>query len=322
MPETDVTLHLANLVEETGALVALYDPADRLRFANRAFRDAWFVQEGETPLWSDLMRRNFNAKRGTVILANDFESWLRSTQSRRGKTGFRAFETDLHDGRWLWMTETMQPDGWMLCIASDITSIRSDERMLRQDRDLAIRASQTDELTGVGNRRFVMSKLEDLLRQRGNGEGACGCIALLDIDHFKQINDRFGHDFGDRVLKHFAHTLQRMTRKTDILGRIGGEEFLLILPRSTPEQAHSTVDRMLETIRLSRPDAKQANFSYSFSAGVAYAVCGEDAGEVFRRADLALYASKLAGRDQVSMESSGGRTAPNVSKIASRRFMP
>ncbi len=149
----DLTRVLAELYGETSVLVALYDGQDRLRYANPAFRAAYHLDSTETPLWPDLMRRNFLARRGTVIRADDFEAWLTSTVARRGKTGFRAFETDLMDGRWLWMTETVQSDGWMLCIASDITALRADDRTVRQDRDRAIRAAETDELTGVSNRR-------------------------------------------------------------------------------------------------------------------------------------------------------------------------
>lgn len=129
-PET--MLHVAQLMERSETMVAVFDSDDRLRFANRAFRAAWFIAEGEYPIWADLMRRNFRAGRGTIIAADDFETWLRSTQARRGKSRFRAFETDLHDGRWLWMSETAHSFGWMLCVANDITPIRSDERTLRQ----------------------------------------------------------------------------------------------------------------------------------------------------------------------------------------------
>jgi diguanylate cyclase (GGDEF)-like protein len=300
--DTETMLQAARLIDAAGVLIAVYDQDDRLRFANRAFREAWFIDEEERPLWPDLMRRNFEARRGTVIGAPDIESWLFSTQARRGKTGFRAFETDLHDGRWLWMTETMQPDGWMLCVASDITSIRSDERTLRQDRDTALKASQTDELTGIPSRRFVMSTLENLLRRSGEGDDSVSCLAVLDIDNFKYINDRFGHVVGDSVLKDFASTLQRMVRKTDVLGRVGGEEFLLILPESTPEEARTIVERMLLAVRRSRPLADQLSFRYTFSAGIACAARGDDASALYRRADLALYAAKMRGRDQVSLD--------------------
>jgi len=95
--------------------------------------------------------------------------------------------------------------------------------------------SETDELTGIPSRRFVMARLEELCRQEGACDHTVGCLAILDIDNFKYINDRFGHLIGDTVLKNFAATLQKLARKTDILGRAGGEEFLLVLPKTVPE---------------------------------------------------------------------------------------
>jgi len=304
MPLVDLEtfLRTAQLIEAAGPMIAIYDEHDRLRYANATFRSAWFIAEGEQPLWSELMRRNVEARRGTVIAVPDFEKWLLSTQARRGKIGFRAFETDLHDGRWLWMTETMQSNGWMLCVANDITPIRSDERTLRQDRDTAVKTSQTDELTGIPSRRFVMARLEELWQQEGARDHAVGCLAILDIDNFKYINDRFGHLVGDAVLKNFAATLQKMVRKTDILGRVGGEEFLLILPNTVPEDAEAIVQRMLIAVRQSRPLTDQASFRYTFSAGIAHVTIGDDPRELYRRADLALYAAKMRGRNQVSLD--------------------
>lgn len=295
-------MQVRQLMEAAGTLIAVYDQDDRLRIANRSFREAWFIGENESPYWHELMRRNFHADRGTVIAARDFENWLLSTLARRGKSGFRAFETDLHDGRWLWMTETMQPNGWMLCIASDITSIRSDERALRQDRDNAIKVSQTDELTGIPSRRFAMSRLEDLLRPEPDGLPRTGCIAVLDIDNFKYINDRFGHTVGDAVLRDFAATLQRLVRKVDVLGRVGGEEFILILPNTLPQEAEEILGRMLDAVRQSRPLPDQASFRYTFSAGIASGQQGDDPADLYRRADLALYAAKMRGRNQISLD--------------------
>ncbi|MFN7025561.1 MAG: diguanylate cyclase domain-containing protein [Pseudorhizobium sp.] len=299
---SDTALQMTRLMAAAGVLIAAFDQDDRLRFANEAFRAAWFIAPDEFPSWPDMMRRNFHARRGTVIKADEFERWLRSTQSRRGKTGFRAFETDLHDGRWLWMTETMQPNGWMLCVASDITSIRSDERSLRQDRDDAIKVAQTDELTGIPSRRYVMAKLKELLQAHPSSPGTLGCVAVLDIDNFKYINDRFGHYVGDAILKDFAGTLQRLVRRTDVLGRVGGEEFVLILPHTSPQEAELIVGRMLEAVRRSRPLPNELSFRYTFSAGIACGTTGEDADEVYRRADLALYAAKMRGRDQLSLD--------------------
>ncbi|MDE1996966.1 MAG: diguanylate cyclase, partial [Rhizobiaceae bacterium] len=225
------------MATDTEVLIALYDADDRLRFANRGFRSAFFIEEGDQSTWGEIMRRNYHLKQGTVIAATNFEAWLRSTQSRRGKLKFRGFETDLYDGRWLWMTETVRENGWMMCIASDITPLKADERDVRQDRDVAIKASQTDELTGVANRRFVMARLEELLATPGPVEQTLGCLAIFDIDNFKFINDRLGHHSGDLILRDFAGLIQAHVRRTDFFGRVGGEEFVLVLPRALPAEA-------------------------------------------------------------------------------------
>ncbi|WP_434734515.1 GGDEF domain-containing protein (plasmid) [Rhizobium sp. YTUHZ044] len=288
---------LLHLTAQTETLVAVYDGDDRLRYANSAFRSAYFIEPEETPLWPDLMRRNFELGRGTVIRTENFEEWLRSTQSRRGKIGYRAFETDLADGRWLWMTEAVQNNGWMLCIASDITRLKVHGRTVRQDRDQAIKASYTDELTGVANRRFVMARVEDMLAAARHG--GSGCLAVFDIDNFKHINDRLGHHAGDLVLRDFAHRIHQNVRRNDCFGRVGGEEFLLVMPATGPEDALAMVERMLTVIRFSRPLPDSPDFSYTCSAGIAACVPTDSASELYRRADQALYDAKMSGRDRV-----------------------
>jgi diguanylate cyclase (GGDEF)-like protein len=294
----DLLRRLTDLAGATPVFVAAYDSFDRLRYANAAFRAAFFIGEREEPLWSEIMRRNFAARRGTVIRAPDFEEWLVGTQSRRGKLGFRAFETDLHDGRWLWMTETVEADGWMLCIASDVTSLRPDERAVRQDRDFAIKASFTDELTGIANRRFVSQRIEEMMEASEPGRPA-GCVALIDLDHFKVINDRFGHVTGDAILKDFARRIQTQVRRTDCFGRFGGEEFVLVLPHTGLEQGVLILERMASLIRMTRPLTDQPDLAYTFSAGLTAAEPGDSPVTLFGRADAALYAAKLAGRDRI-----------------------
>ncbi|GAA0570218.1 sensor domain-containing diguanylate cyclase [Halomonas salifodinae] len=299
----DVLQSLFQLFESAPVLVAAYDGFDRLRYANKAFRSAYFIEPDETPFWPDLMRRNHCAKRGTVIRAADFEEWLISTQSRRGKVGFRAFETDLFDGRWLWMTETVREDGWMLCIATDVTDLKASTREVRQDRDLAIKASYTDELTGVANRRFVTARIEEMLQRQDTDEvSSLGCLCVLDIDHFKGINDQFGHHNGDLVLKDFARRIHRLVRRTDCFGRVGGEEFVLALPATSLEQARLIVERMLVGVRKSRPLKDRSDCKYTFSVGVAAAQPGDTPISLFARADRALYMAKLAGRDRIHID--------------------
>ncbi|MGO7034455.1 GGDEF domain-containing protein [Rhizobium ruizarguesonis] len=288
---------LLNLSARTQTLIAVYDSHDRLQYANSAFRSVYFIEPDESPLWPDLMRRNFELRRGTVIQTSNFDEWLRSTQSRRGKIGYRAFETDLHDGRWFWMTEAVQTNGWMLCIASEITSLRARGRIVRQDRDQAIKASYTDELTGVANRRFVMARVDDMLAAAQHGSN--GCLVVFDIDNFKHINDRLGHQAGDVVLRDFAHRIHQNVRRNDCFGRVGGEEFVLVMPSTGPEDAIAMVECMLTVIRFSRPLPESPDFSYTCSAGIAARAPSDSASDLYRRADQALYAAKLSGRDRV-----------------------
>lgn len=293
----ETTQQLIEMLEGSPVLVALYDQFDRLRKANRAFRQAYSIRPSEDPTWSEIMRRNFSAETGTVVRTTNFEEWLISTQSRRGKVGYRAYETDLHDGRWLWMTEMVSDDGWMLCIASVTTDLHSDNRSLRQDRDSAVKASYTDELTGVANRRFVMARIDDMLLQRRLDSRLTGCLAVLDIDHFKVINDRFGHAAGDEILCRFAKEIHANVRRSDCFGRVGGEEFVLVMPRTSADEAALVLERMLIVVRAMKPPSGHGDFRCTFSAGIAETDPADVSLSLYARADKALYAAKSRGRN-------------------------
>ncbi|KFC72775.1 Diguanylate cyclase [Bosea sp. LC85] len=306
----ETTQQLIEMLEDSPVLVALYDQFDRLRKANRAFRQAYSIHPNEDPTWSEIMRRNFSAQTGTVVRTTNFEEWLISTQSRRGKVGYRAFETDLHDGRWLWMNEMVSDDGWMLCIASVTTDLHSDKRALRQDRDSAVKASYTDELTGVANRRFVMARIDDMLLQRRRDSRLAGCLAVLDIDHFKAINDRFGHAAGDEILCRFAKEIHANVRRSDCFGRVGGEEFVLVMPRTSAAEAALVLERMLILVRAMKPLGGHGDYRCTFSAGIAETDPADVSLSLYSRADKALYAAKSRGRNCIVVaEGDGDRSA-------------
>ncbi|NML74475.1 diguanylate cyclase [Rhizobium sp. S-51] len=296
-----ITEKLAELREDSAALIAVYDPDDRLRYANAAFRDTYHVEPGETPTWAELMRRNWLAGRGAIIAHPDMEAWLASAISRRGKVKRRAFESDLVDGRWLWIVETVHADGWMLFLATDITELRREERELRQLRDFATRASQTDELTEISNRRHMWSMLETLLKGEHVSGSREGCLCLFDLDFFKQINDRYGHQAGDRVLIDFSRTVQNSIRLRDGFGRIGGEEFMLLMPDTSIANAKKIIDRLFDAVHQRRPLSNAPDFSYTFSAGLAEIRADDTAEAVYSRADLALYTAKHEGRDRLTL---------------------
>lgn len=279
-------------------LVALFDEQDILQYANPAFCSAFGVAEGELISWSDLMRRNHTRREGSLIETDDIEAWLRQTRSRRGKQPVRSFEADLSDGRWIWMTETLLHNGWMLCQACDVTQLRHDERALRQALQRAVRDKQTDTLTQISSRAHILRQLKrDLKRLTALGRPVC--LAVLDLDHFKQVNDQYGHPFGDLVLVNFAERVQRLLRRSDRFGRLGGEEFLLILPDLQQQDATTVLTRICQEI--ARPDTvgEQPHFHYTVSIGLTQALPDEAAELTYARADRALYLAKHGGRNQV-----------------------
>ncbi len=283
--------------EDSPLLVALLDTDDQLRYANPAFRSAYDLDATELISWPSLMRRNHALGRGAFIETPDIETWLATIRSRRGKQAFRAFEADLCDGRWIWMTETVRADGWMLCVGSDITALKTSERHVRQQRDVAVRAAQTDVLTGISNRAHSMQLLEQFLQDLRHKGTPCG-VVLLDLDHFKRINDTYGHPVGDAVLKHFAHTVQRSLRRDDGFGRVGGEEFVVLFHGMRPTSLGDVVPVLLNVVRQSRPLPEHPEFSYTCSAGMTELRADDDARSVYNRVDAALYAAKGAGRDR------------------------
>ncbi len=287
---------LLTLQEESPVLVALFDEHDVLRHANRAYREAYKVRPEDGVSWADMMRLSHSRREGALIESDDIEGWLAGVTSRRGKLPFRAFEADLCDGRWLWMTETIHANGWMFCVANDITNLRQDSRSLRQAHAKALAAAQTDGLTGLSNRRHGMQLLQAAL---AHTESWPLCVASLDLDHFKDINDSLGHGAGDRVIIDFARQLQGAIRREDGCARIGGEEFLLILPAAGASEAGAVLARLLARVREARPLAEQPQRGYTCSAGLAQAVWGETAEALLCRADAALYRAKETGRDRI-----------------------
>ena len=290
-------LQLLRMQEEAPVAMALFDADDRIRWANRAFCSTYGVVFDDEITWAGMMRRSYATGVGALIETDDIDGWLLRVSTRRGKVPYRAFETDMCDGRWLWMTETLDANGWILCVASDISSMRTGERGLRQERDGALRAAQTDALTGISNRAHIMQQLQACLKLQHLGRKPCGLV-MMDLDHFKEVNDTYGHHNGDLVLKHFTSTVFATLRRLDGFGRMGGEEFMLLLPDTEPRQMVLIMERILELIRQSVPLPDHPDFRYTCSAGLLLLSSDLDAQTAYKLADSALYAAKKAGRDQ------------------------
>ncbi|GIH79594.1 GGDEF domain-containing protein [Planobispora longispora] len=162
--------------------------------------------------------------------------------------------------------------------------------------DLVEQATR-DALTGLHNRRHLMEEL----RREMAGAAADGrplSAALLDIDHFKQVNDRYGHRAGDEVLTWFAGLLGEGFRRDDVVARYGGEEFVVVFPGATAEQARARVETLRERVAGQEVRADEHELRVTFSAGVAAVMPGQSPDDLLQAADEALYAAKRGGRNQ------------------------
>lgn len=196
------------------------------------------------------------------------------------------------DGTRLWasVTASCLPGGdglWMVTVR-DTTQEREYERLL-------LARAETDPLTGVLNSRAFRDALRRGTRAASD-EGGVLSLALLDVDHFKSVNDRFGHAVGDEVLCEIAERIGRATASAAILARVGGEEFALLMPGLGSGEAYALLGRALQAVRAEPfPTAG----TVTASAGVAQLLDDMDDNALYRLADALLYEAKARGRDQV-----------------------
>lgn len=178
------------------------------------------------------------------------------------------------------------------------------EQEIAHRRELEVelqRQALTDPLTGLSNRRHyeMLFKRE---HERCRRHNAALTLGMIDLDHFKRINDNYGHDVGDQVLRFVAELLQQPLRQCDILGRFGGEEFILILPDTTLEQAHAIAERMRQTLEhnglLHNGELIKVTATFALTPVLAK---DTDIQECTKRADEALYEGKRAGRNRVTL---------------------
>jgi diguanylate cyclase (GGDEF)-like protein len=167
--------------------------------------------------------------------------------------------------------------------------------------ELLAELATTDSLTGIANRRLLEDELERMIAQ-AHRYGLPLSVVLMDLDHFKAVNDEHGHDIGDRVLVETVERVKASVRDADLFGRWGGEEFLLLAPHTDHEAACALAERCRAAIGRAPMEVGEVTASF----GVATLDPADDARALFRRADLALYTAKQEGRDHVV-----GITPPN-----------
>ena len=277
--------------------VILLDSMLNAQFMNRAVRNLWHVSDEQAdrkPPYIELV--SDARKTGTFDVPPDQLNDFIANRVARVRAGDPTpIDIPHGDGRVIRAQCAVLPGGGRMLTYTEVT-------------DLVHRAAQFEELaaidglTGVCNRRqFNCRATAEWTRfQRYHRPLAA---LMLDIDHFKQINDAHGHEEGDRALTHVAQLCKQESRTTDIIGRIGGDEFIILMPETTLDQARAFAERLREKVVETplRHDRTEGNISVRISGGIAEAtVSMASIDALIRLADRALYQSKAAGRNCVS----------------------
>jgi len=174
------------------------------------------------------------------------------------------------------------------------------QNSLREMSEALKDAALHDTLTGLGNRRFLMECLKDET-ERASRKAQPYAVGILDVDHFKRINDHFGHEAGDQALCVIARAIRGALREYDQCGRWGGEEFLIVLPDTSLDAGALVAERVRQAVKAMPFDCLEADVTLTVSIGIAAHRSGEAYSATINRADAALLSAKEAGRDRVDV---------------------
>lgn len=272
--------------------------------------------------WSQGMRRLFGVKHDDTFVEGDVETLLFAHDiDLVGNVARRANQTepftlifDILDYEGQPQTISFEACNLrgsngavarVVAVLRNITDEKTRERQLEVSRKVAVDEARrardladTDPLTGLANRRRVMATLDRAIVDTRRDDGAL-VLVVFDVDHFKLVNDTYGHPHGDKVLKKIAEIARQQARQGDLVGRVGGEEFVWLIPGAGNDYASMMTERLREAISRNSAIGEMSGVTIS----VGYAVLREDDTSLtlFARADDALYEAKSAGRNTVRM---------------------
>ena len=292
-------------LESTSLLVALLDQEGTPLSWNPSF-NSFTESHTEKPRLRDILSTS-SQERFTELLATSVQQRIRT----KGELEFTVAE---HNDSFVCLFIPL-PGGRVLLIGEPIASLAQLEAVMAElqktKRILTIKetelqaviaqadeVSHTDALTFLPNRRQIIKDLQNeiLFSDR---YGTPLSISMLDIDHFKKINDTYGHTVGDEVLRKLAGELRDHIRYPDTIGRYGGEEFLIVLPHSTFKAASEQAERLCRHVRSLLIKSGEQEIAITVSIGLAqYKIQKEDWEALLNRADAALYEAKNGGRDR------------------------
>ena len=304
--EVSQTVHLEQNTRYQSALLSAYleespdgilvvDADNRMRTWNQRFLEIWnlpleVMESGDG-------RRALEIVRDQLATPDDFIDHIQTLYQHLDQEE-KGYRFAMRDGRMFERYSTGLKDSqgtyWgRIWFYRDVT----DHEILT---NRLLQLASTDSLTGIANRRIFMENLAEEYR-RARRYNHSFTVLMIDLDRFKQVNDRYGHEGGDAALKSFTATIASMLRETDLFARMGGEEFSILLPETDIEEAMQLARRLGQTVAGITVNSHRGTFGITVSIGVSQLQPEDtDAEETLGRADRALYTAKEEGRNRVT----------------------
>ena len=285
---------LREIVDVLNVGIVVLDKDGQVSFMNRAFRYFWRVPDHMVTSdlsFVELMRHGRGMKAYAITHERAEDYLLKQMDVIHGGED-RPLQMRLANGGMIQFRCRTLPNGGHLLSYGNVSELAKEADMLE-------RLACLDGMTGLNNRRHFLA-LADMEWSRVKRYGRPLAALMLDIDFFKSVNDRYGHPAGDEVIKAVADILQKQKRSSDIAGRMGGEEFALLLPEASLESAAAAGDRLRRLVADRPIDVGDDHLQITISVGAA-ACHGEtcDIEQLLKEADMALYQAKRSGRNRV-----------------------
>lgn len=285
---------LRTIVDDLQYGVVVLDKDRRAQFVNRAFRRFWRVPDELADSRQTFVKLMYHGRgiKAYAVSADKLGEYIAKQLELIRAGDDRPLGIRLANGEVVQFRCKTLPNGGRLLTYGNISELADQAEALE-------RLACVDGLTGLNNRRHFLTLIESEW-SRFQRYGRPLALLMIDIDFFKSVNDTFGHDAGDAVLRAVSETMHKSKRSSDIAGRLGGEEFALVLPEATPDRAMAAAERYRTLIGGRPVIAKGRQISVTVSVGVSLAEAGM-AGfdELLKRADVALYEAKNSGRNRV-----------------------
>ncbi|QJU57483.1 diguanylate cyclase [Sphingomonas sp. AP4-R1] len=299
--------HFKTVVENIGEVIFRTDRKGRWTYLNPAWEalTGYTVARSEGRSWLDWVEESERA---------EFSEWAQPVLDGdvRNTRRLLRFRTLLGEVRWMELSiQALRDSNGMMAGTTGTLRDIDDRKKLEehvmsakrraeeQAREATLLAS-TDELTGLANRRAFLRHLERQV-EAANEFGWALAVAIFDVDHFKLVNDSYGHAIGDRVLQLVANRAISVVRSGDLVGRLGGEEFAILMPGANPEDATVVAERLRGMIERPGDAGAEILPTVTVSVGIAAHSRGQDPAELLAGADRALYAAKSGGRNRVKL---------------------